>query len=125
MVSELQALREVIFMLLGHPCALLRKGRDDDENVVWIDPEVFGKRFALRHTSLGGFESVLEWFAAKGTSLNRIRAFTQTKEDSPERQSFIAAVEDKLAELDKELIAIEAKYVGKGWLLAHELSLAL
>ncbi|KAA8900753.1 Spc98 family-domain-containing protein [Sphaerosporella brunnea] len=113
-VSELQALREVIFMLLGHPCALLRKGHEGDKSIVWIDPMVFGKRFVLRHTSLGGFESVLGWFAAKGTSLNRIRAFTQATEESPERQSFIASVEDKLAELDKKLIAIEAKYVGKG-----------
>ncbi|KAF8253104.1 hypothetical protein K440DRAFT_577021 [Wilcoxina mikolae CBS 423.85] len=114
LVSELQALREVIFMLLGHPCALLRKGRENDECVVWIDPEELQKRFALRHTSLRGFDAVLEWFAEKGTSLNRIRAFTQNKEDSPERQSFVAAVDEKLAELNKELITIEEKYVGKG-----------
>ncbi|CCX12894.1 Similar to Gamma-tubulin complex component 5; acc. no. Q8BKN5 [Pyronema omphalodes CBS 100304] len=114
LVSELQALREVIFMLLGHPCVLLKRGRDGDDCVVWIDPEELENRFALRHTSMKGFESILEWFSAKGTELNRIRAFTQTKEDSPEKQSFIAAIEEKLAELNQELITIEAKYVGQG-----------
>ena len=101
-------------MLLGHPCALLRKGRAGDENTVWIDHSVLEKQFALRHTSLRGFEMVLGWFAEQGTSLNKIRAFTRNHEDSPERQSFIAAIEDKLAELDQELVAIEEKYVGKG-----------
>jgi hypothetical protein len=101
-------------MLLGHPCVLLKRGRDGDDCVVWIDPEELENRFALRHTSLKGFESILEWFSTKGTELNRIRAFTQTKEDSPEKQSFIAAIEEKLAELNQELITIEAKYVGQG-----------
>lgn len=116
LVSELQALREVIFMLLGHPCVLLRKGRENDENVVWVNPEEYQKRFALRHTSLQGFDVLLDWFAAKGTILNIIRAFIRNKEDSPERQSFIAAVEEKVSELDKELVSIEDKYVGRGTL---------
>lgn len=116
-VSELQALREVIFMLLGHPCALLKRGDGDDAFIVRIDLEVLEKRFALRHASLKGFEAVLEWFAVQGTNLNRIREFTRNKEDSPERQSFVAAVEEKVIALDKELIAIEEKYVGKSELI--------
>jgi len=113
-VSELQALREVIFMLLGHPCVLLKKGHEDDECIVRIDTEIFEKRFALRHASVKGFEAVLEWFAVQGTTLNRIRKFTRSKEDSPEQQSLIAAVEEKIIALDQKLIAIEEMHVGKG-----------
>ena len=101
-------------MLLGHPCVLLRKGREGDDNVVWVDPTEYQKQFALRHTSIKGFKALLEWFASKGTNLNIIRAFVRNKEESPERQSFIAAVEEKMSELDKKLVAIEEKYVGKG-----------
>lgn len=113
-ITELQALREIIFMILGHKCALFRKGKDDDPDVVWIEESTAEKRFALRHTSLKGFVSVLEWFAEQGTVLNRIRSFTRVKEELPERQSFIAAIDTKLAELDKKLISIEEKFVGAG-----------
>jgi len=118
-------------MLLGHPCVLLKKGHEDDKCVVRIDPEVLERRFTLRHASLKGFEALLQWFAVQGTNLNRIRDFTQSKEDSPERQSFVSAVEEKVIALDKELIAIEEKYVGKGELVdvltlaEHSLTLCL
>jgi len=113
-VSELQALREVIFMLLGHACTLFEKGREGDESAVWINPGNAAQRFGLRHASLQGFMAILEWFAEKGTNLNRIRAFARQKEELPEHQSFIAAVDDKIAGLDGELINIEEKFVGNG-----------
>ena len=110
----MQALREVVFMLLGHECALFVKGREEDEDVVWVQQEDVEKRFALRHTSRQGFVVVLEWFAERGTALNRIRAFVRGTEELPERQSFMAAVDSKLVELDQKLIAIEEKFVGAG-----------
>ncbi|KAI5780906.1 Spc98 family-domain-containing protein [Geopyxis carbonaria] len=123
-ISELQALREVIMMIFGYYCELFENGKGDDENVVWVDSERVEKRFALRHASHEGFVALLEWFAARGTSLNRIRKFTKAKEDLPERQAFMAAVEEKLVALDREVIAIEEQYVGTGnvhgGLLVHE-----
>lgn len=111
-VSELQALREVLFMLLGHPCVLFRK---TDRISVRIDTADTGSsRFGLRHSSLGAFQNVLAWFAEKGTNLDRIRTFAraQNTADSPERQTFISAAAEKIAILDQQLIGIEQRLVG-------------
>lgn len=113
LLSEVQALREIIFMLLGHPCALFRLGLDADDELVWIDVDA-PKKFAVRSMSQRGFESLLEWFAERGTSLNRIRALGKCDEQLPERQAFIAACETKLSELGQELTDIEEGFVGAG-----------
>ncbi|KAL7276255.1 hypothetical protein RUND412_000762 [Rhizina undulata] len=117
-VSEVQAVREVLFMLLGYPCVLFELGREadgeKDNAVVWIDTRKLEKRFALRHASLDMFIAALEWFAEKGTGLNRIREFARTREDVPEKQAFVAAVEEKLVELDKVLVDLQEQFVGEG-----------
>lgn len=113
-VTELQSVREIIFMILGYDCELYQKGKDDDPDVVWIDISGLEKKFALRHTSYKGLVALLEWFGNRGTALNRIRTFTKTPEELPERQSFIAAIDTKLRELNKHIIPIEEKFVGVG-----------
>lgn len=115
-ISELQAVREVLFMLLGYPCVLFRLGEKSafgDKITVWIDTATVNNRFALRHSSLAAFQEVLSWYAEKGTDLNRIRAFTKAKntQDSPEQQTFVASVAEKLAILDQKLIEIEHRLV--------------
>lgn len=110
-VSELQASREVLFMLLGHPCVLFSKTAPRDEITVRID--ALNYQFALRHSSLGAFQTILGWYAEKGTHLDRIRAFTEAKKtpDSPEQQTFITATAEKIAILDKQLVEIEQRLV--------------
>lgn len=113
LLSEVQALRETIFMLLGYPCALFRLGENADDEVVWINEDA-PRKFAIRSMSQRGFTTLLEWFAERGTILNRIRALGKRDEQLPERQAFVAACEKKLAELGKELTDIEARFVGAG-----------
>lgn len=115
-ISELQALRDVLFMLLGYPCVLFQLGGKDspnDEVTVWVDTTATNS-FALRHSSLAAFQAILSWYAEKGTNLNRIRAFTKTThtQDPPDRETFIAATATQLAILDQKLIAIEERLVG-------------
>jgi hypothetical protein len=86
---------------------------DNDLNVVY-DMDNVNPRFALRHTSLGGCEAVLKWFATQGNNLNRIRAFSRANDPLPEKQAFISAVQEKMAELDKALATVEARFVGPG-----------
>lgn len=70
-------------------------------------------RFALRHSSLGVFQTILGWYAEKGTNLNRIREFTKPQRtlNSPEQQTFVSAAAEKLATLDQQLISIEQRLV--------------
>lgn len=100
-------------MLLGYPCALFQLGQNNDDEIVWIDEDA-PKKFAIRSMSQRGLTTLLEWFAERGTILNRIRALGRRDEQLPERQAFVAACEKKLAELGKELTDIEEKFVGIG-----------
>lgn len=99
-------------MLLGHPCVLFRKTAPGDTITVRIDA---GRRFGLRHSSLGAFQNILAWFAEKGTEVDRIRAFATAKNtaaaDLPERQTFVSAAAEKLAVLDQQLVRIEQRLV--------------
>lgn len=111
-VSELQAVREVLFMLLGHPCVLFRKTLRH-EITVRIDTTDMSNRFGLRHSSLGAFQNILGWYAEKGTNLDRVRVFISSKNtaDSPEQQTFISAAAEKIAILDQQLVKIEQRLV--------------
>lgn len=110
-ISELQAIREVLFMLLGHPCVLFSKTAFGDKITVRID--AIGNRFALRHSSLGSFQTILGWYAEKGTHLDHIREFIKAEKtpDSPEQQTFVSATAEKIAVLDQQLIEIEQRLV--------------
>ncbi|RPB02843.1 hypothetical protein L873DRAFT_1833953 [Choiromyces venosus 120613-1] len=108
LMSELQAMREVIFMLLGYPCLLFHTKPNDTTILVDIDDTT--KRFALSHASLPTFRAILGWYADKGTKINVIRTFTRSKTSTmnfSERQTFVACVEDKLAILDQHLVRLE------------------
>ncbi|CUS07192.1 unnamed protein product [Tuber aestivum] len=108
LISELQAMREVIFMLLGYPCLLFHKKPNDA--TLLVDTADAMKRFALSHASLPAFRAILSWYADKGTNINVIRTFARSKNsttDFPEHQTFVASVWDKLAILDQHLIKLE------------------
>lgn len=116
LVSELHAIRETLFMLNCFPCSLYEVGRrtlleGKDPYVVWIDTHRLTKKFALRHTSRECFISTLNWFAERGTAINRIREFVKRKEDVPSRQSFLAALAGSLNMLNIILVELESEYV--------------
>lgn len=103
-------------MLGGFPCSLYEVGRrilteGKDPIVVWIDTYKLKKKFALRHSSREAFISVLSWFAGRGTALNRIREFIKRKEEIPSRQSFLAAITESLAMLNRTLAQFQSTYV--------------
>lgn len=120
MVSELQAVREILFMLLGCPCSIFEVGRrtlatGKDPVVVWVDASKLKKqRFALRHSSFEAFVSILTWFAERGTAVNRIREFIKRKELLPARQSFLAALAGSLSRLNKTLAEQQSWLVETG-----------
>ncbi|KAH8149715.1 uncharacterized protein LAJ45_06346 [Morchella importuna] len=109
-ISEVQAVREVLFMLLGHPCVLFQSLN----GIVSVETPALSTQFALRHTSLLAFKALLNWYGEKGTHLNRIRYFTSIRNIhvSPEQQTFTSAVTEKLFLLDQRLIEIEQRFVG-------------
>lgn len=100
-VSELQAVREALFMLLGHPCVLFQLSAGGRVLVTAASP------FALRHSSVTAFHAILGWYAEKGTKINAIRRFVKSETDFPDQQTFIAAVACKLTILDQRLIDLE------------------
>ena len=106
-------------MLSGVHCNLYEVGKrtlttGKDPTLVWIDTHKLKKKFALRHASRDGLISVLGWFAERGTAINKIREFVRRKEDAPARQSFAAALDKTLGELNAMLSRIETTFVTQG-----------
>jgi len=56
-MSELQAMREVVFMVLGYPCLLFHK--ESNGTTIPVDTDDKAKRFALSHASLPAFRAIL------------------------------------------------------------------
>ncbi len=109
-ISELEAVREVLFMLGGLPTSLFK--REDNVNVST------NMKYALQHSSVDAFHHVLHSFTAIGTTLNELRAWTTRKQDVPLMQTFRAATEERirsfnsaLSDMQTELIASQQEVV--------------
>ena len=98
-VSELQALREIIFMLRG------------------LDNSLFDKRgnasprFQLNHASDEVYKNLLRSFGEVGLQLSVLRSFARRSQSAHLMQVFQHAIEKRLLDFDKELSNIEAQFV--------------
>ena len=98
-VSELQVLREVIFMLRG------------------LDNTLFDKRavaypaFQLGHASDEVRKNLLRSFGEAGLQLSVLRSFARRSQSAPLMQVFQDAIEKRLLNFDNELSNIEARFI--------------
>lgn len=103
LVTELQASREVLFMLSGLPTSLFDLGNPVNISV--------NTKYALHHSSENTFHHVLQSFAVIGTKLNRLRGWAVKKQDVALVQTFRAALEDRLRHFNSVLSEVQSRFI--------------
>jgi gamma-tubulin complex component 5 len=102
-ITELQAIRQILFMLYGTQTSLYVF---DDSGAICPNPG-----FTLSHISHGLFHDILRSFAQHGTKLNSLRSWTTTKQSIPLIQSFQDQIEARLRDFNKKLSDMQARFV--------------
>ena len=104
-ITELQALREVAFMLSGFPTALFEPAPYKKTAVI---PS---KSYALKHVSQYTFQNLLQAFAADGSSIGLLRSWVKRTQSMPIIQVFQNAISERLNALDSLLSIIQQRFV--------------
>ena len=102
-LTELQAIREVLFMLLGLPTAIYSRPSNGD---LILSPNV-----SVRHLSPNSTDNLLNEFASIGRYLDRTRKFTSSGESTPLVQTFQAILCQRLRMINCSLNYIQQKFL--------------
>jgi gamma-tubulin complex component 5 len=103
-ITELQAVRETLFMLAGLRTSLYQSDRKQ-HNIR------FNSRYILSHASSATVEHFLSQFVAIGTSVGRLRIWTRKAFASPLVETFEAAVRKRLLQFDRSLSLLQQQYL--------------
>lgn len=103
LVTEMQAIREILYMLSGLPTSLFSS--HDSVNIS------VNTKYALHHSSENTFHHILHTFAVIGTELNRLREWAGKKQDVALVQTFGAALEERLRHFDSILLDMQSRFV--------------
>jgi gamma-tubulin complex component 5 len=114
LITELQTIREVLFMLHGLPTSLFNT--IGPAKIISVN-----ETYRLGHVELETFRQVLKRFGELGTTLNRIRWWTSQDQTVSLIQAFQASVRDRLGDLNSSLATIESRYVDR----KHNVSVSL
>ncbi len=101
MITEVQMIREVIFMLLGLPTSVFTSSKDEEF--------VYNPRYGIRHVSQLSIMHLLSGFTTLGNKLSSIRAWTQRDESVQVQQTFQAVLSSRMRDINSALSAIEAR----------------
>ncbi|KAL3472516.1 Spc98 family-domain-containing protein [Aspergillus californicus] len=101
-ITELQILREIIFMLQGLPTSLFWRL---DGNVE-VD-----RRYTLSHLSPGALSSLLRSVSSCGTKVDVLRAFAKTPQTTAYMQTFHRSIEDHLSKFDRFLSDLQTRHL--------------
>lgn len=99
LLTEVQAVREVIFMIQGLPTSMFIP------NI--IEAIAISEGVSIRHVSQNSLTALLEAFANIGTKVRNVRQWTGRKPEIPLEQTFGASLSFQLAMLDRKLSEIE------------------
>jgi len=102
-ISELQALREVLFMFLGVATSIFQ---NEDGCVIKSSLD-----YVLSHSSPHTFHSMSNGFAEQGTAITVLRAWVKENQNVPLLQALQAGVANRLHEFDVKISEIQGKYV--------------
>jgi gamma-tubulin complex component 5 len=101
-ITELQASREIIFMLQGLPTSLFWQL----DNSIAVD-----RRFALRHASNIAFLQILRSCADTGARLGAVRRFVKSSQSVIFLQTFTRGLETLLHDFDTFLSGLQLRYL--------------
>ncbi|KAI1180896.1 Spc98 family-domain-containing protein [Nemania sp. FL0916] len=99
-VTEIQAIREILFMLSG-----LKNGLTSDQGE--LPPEI-----QLSNVSRQLFKSILASANDAGCKVSHLRRYVKQQQEIPLLQVFQAAIEHRLESFDNTIASVQAHYVG-------------
>lgn len=100
-LTELQTVREVIFMLQGLPTALFKVRQGSSVEV--------DRKFASRHLHRRTFISALQSFSSVGTCIYRLRTCVKQRHHTPFMQTFQGELEHYLSAFDKHMSTVHGE----------------
>ncbi|CAG8978903.1 hypothetical protein HYALB_00005240 [Hymenoscyphus albidus] len=103
-LTELQAIREVLFMLSGMPTSLFETQAQSDD----IKPS---KSYALKHCSHEAFYKIIRSFAEQGSTIKYLRSWAQRPQSIPLLQVFQGSILTRVANFDRHLSQLQAKFL--------------
>lgn len=103
-ITELQAVRETLFMLAGLRTSLYHT--DEQQHNVRVAP-----RYALSHAIPATIHHLLSQFASIGRHVYRLRQWTKKPSELPLIQTFEAAVRRRLLTYDHALARLQRHYL--------------
>ena len=98
-LTELQAIREVVYMLLGLPTTIFQK--------ISANTVELSKQVELHHALPTSIRKLMDDFAVIGAELNALRNFINRDEDVPLIQTFQALIGQRIQEVDAKFNAIQ------------------
>ncbi|KAL2811288.1 Spc98 family-domain-containing protein [Aspergillus granulosus] len=101
-LTELQLVRETIFMLQGLPTSLFWR----------LDGEVeLDRRYSLSHLSPAALSSLLRFISTCGTKIDILRRFTKKAQTAAYMQTFHRSIEEHLSKFDNFLSDIQSRFL--------------
>ncbi|EHL01454.1 hypothetical protein M7I_2544 [Glarea lozoyensis 74030] len=104
-ITELQAIREVLFMLSGYPTSLFETPSNQSAQIL---PS---KSYVLKHASPDAFYQQISAFAEQGSAIRSLRLWVAQPQSIPLLQVFQDAVSKRIASFDNCLSDIQTRYV--------------
>ncbi|KJJ30878.1 putative gamma-tubulin complex component GCP5 [Aspergillus flavus AF70] len=111
-LTELQIVRETIFMLQGLPTSLFWRHHESVE----VD-----RKYSLAHLSSETLSSLLRSFCSIGSKIDILRRYNQVPRVIPYLQTFHRGIEDRLREFDRFLSNVQAQYLSQSRTIAVSL----
>ncbi|KAI9760638.1 MAG: hypothetical protein M4579_001502, partial [Chaenotheca gracillima] len=103
-ITELQCIREVLFMLSGLPTSLFREG---------INGEIIpNEGYTLKHAEQTTLHQILGFFAQTAKGINVLRSLICKSQSNPLMQTFRSEVEEELRVFDKDLAEYQRQLNG-------------
>lgn len=103
-ITELQAIRETLFMLAGLPTSLYLTDKQHTNIRV-------NQKYVLSHAIQTTVDHLLSEFAAIGRDLYRLRLWTRRPSSLPLIQTFESAVRKRLVDYDRSLATLQQQYL--------------
>ncbi|KAK6820326.1 hypothetical protein RU639_007530 [Aspergillus parasiticus] len=111
-LTELQIVRETIFMLQGLPTSLFWRHHESVE----VD-----RKYSLEHLSSETLSSLLRSFCSIGSKIDILRRYNQVPRVIPYLQTFHRGIEDRLREFDGFLSNVQSQYLSQSGMIAVSL----
>lgn len=104
-ITELQAVREILFMFNGTLSSLFES---DINDVRIVRPS---KSYSLKHLTTEGYDMLMETFATQGSAVSILRARVKQSHKVPLLQVLQGSISQRLMDLDTKLSNIQSRFV--------------